>query len=55
MEDTHREPTKKPSEAPITQKRPYEAPKATVVPLKLEERLLACSKAHLVCAPGKAS
>lgn len=28
----------------VTQKLPYEPPKATFVPLKLEERLLACSK-----------
>lgn len=26
------------------QKEPYEPPKATFVPLKVEERLLACSK-----------
>ena len=30
--------------APVTQKLPYAPPTATFVPLKLEERLLGCSK-----------
>jgi hypothetical protein len=29
---------------PVTEKRPYEPPAATFVPLRLEERLLACLK-----------
>ena len=33
-----------PTAPPVTQKLPYAPPKATFVPLKLEERLLACSK-----------
>jgi hypothetical protein len=37
-------PTAPQSEAPVTHKLPYTPPKATFVPLKLEERLLACSK-----------
>jgi hypothetical protein len=32
------------SETPVTQQLPYEPPKATFVPLKIEERLLTCSK-----------
>lgn len=35
----------RPTAPPVTEKRPYEPPTATFVPLKLEERLLACSKA----------
>jgi hypothetical protein len=31
-----------------TPRRPYAPPTATFVPLKLEERLLACSKEYLV-------
>lgn len=34
---------------PVTQKRPYEPPTATFVPLKLEERLLACLKMPGLC------
>jgi hypothetical protein len=37
-------PTAARSEAPVTQKLPYAPPKATFVPLKLEERLLQCNK-----------
>lgn len=33
-----------PTAPPVTQKLPYAPPKATFVPLKLEERLLACGK-----------
>jgi len=33
-----------PTAPPVTQKLPYTPPKATFVPLKLEERLLACGK-----------
>jgi len=36
---------------PKTEKLPYEAPQATFVPLKLEERLLTCSKTIAVCDP----
>ena len=32
------------TEAPVTLKLPYAPPQATFVPLKLEERLLACHK-----------
>jgi hypothetical protein len=44
--NTH--PATDPADAPAAQpaaRRPYEPPKATFVPLKLEERLLACDKA----------
>ena len=34
---------------PKTEKLPYEAPQATFVPLKLEERLLACDFSFAVC------
>jgi hypothetical protein len=37
---------------PVTQKRPYEPPTATFVPLKLEERLLACEKAGYPPCPA---
>lgn len=37
-------PTAPQSEAPVTHKLPYTPPKATFVPLKLEERLLTCLK-----------
>jgi len=37
------------SETPVTQKLPYEPPKATFVPLKLEERLLTCDKTMNTC------
>ena len=32
------------------ERQPYEAPKATFVPLKLEERLLVCTSVFPVCA-----
>ena len=35
-------------------KQPYEAPKATFVPLKIEERLLGCTKT-IDCTAGKGS
>jgi len=37
------------SETSVTQKLPYEPPKATFVPLKLEERLLTCTKTVTDC------
>jgi hypothetical protein len=37
-------PTAPLSEAHVTPKRPYEPPTAAFVPLRLEERLLACAK-----------
>ena len=37
------------SETPVTQKLSYEPPKATFVPLKLEERLLTCTKTMDKC------
>ena len=37
------------SETPVTQKLAYEPPKATFVPLKLEERLLTCTKTMTDC------
>lgn len=37
------------SGTPGTQKLSYEAPKATFVPLKLEERLLVCDKSMDIC------
>ena len=33
-----------PTAPPVTQKLPYAPPKATFIPLKLEERLLGCGK-----------
>ena len=44
MENQQPQPTAPQSEAPVTQKLPYAPPTATFVPLKLEERLLACGK-----------
>ena len=44
MEQLNVTPTAPQSEAPVTQKLPYAPPKATFVPLKLEERLMDCSK-----------
>lgn len=39
--------------AQFSNKQPYEAPKATFVPLKLEERLLGCLKTDTrTCANG---
>ena len=56
MENQQPQPTAPQSEAPVTQKLPYEPPKATFVPLKLEERLLTCDKVCPVgttcCTPG---
>lgn len=40
------------SEGPLTQRIPYAPPKATFVPLKLEERLLACFKHGVGNCPG---
>jgi hypothetical protein len=38
---------------PVTEKRPYEPPAVTFVPLNLEERLLACEKdTYPGCPPG---
>ncbi len=37
------------SEAPVAQKLPYAPPKATFVPLKLEERLTMCGKVPGPC------
>jgi hypothetical protein len=34
---------------PVTEKRPYEPPAVTFVPLKLEERLLGCGKTYPPC------
>lgn len=42
MEQQNVTPTAPQSAAPVTKKLPYEPPKATFVPLKLEERLLQC-------------
>lgn len=44
MEKSEPKVNKPPTDVKTTQKQPYEAPKATFVPLKLEERLLACAK-----------
>jgi hypothetical protein len=44
MQQRNVPPTAPQSEAPVTQKLPYAPPKATFVPLKLEERLLMCNK-----------
>lgn len=44
MENLQSQPTGPQTEARVTQKRPYAPPKATFVPLKLEERLLTCPK-----------
>jgi hypothetical protein len=44
MENLRPQPTGPRAEAQVTQKRPYELPKATFVPLKLEERLIGCTK-----------
>jgi hypothetical protein len=45
--------------ATTTQKLPYAPPKATFIPLKLEERLLACTKyttlETVVCGTSSAS
>jgi len=44
MEQKRALPTKPQSESPITQKLDYASPKATFIPLKLEERLIGCGK-----------
>ena len=44
MQQRNVPPTAAQSEAPVTQKLPYAPPKATFIPLKLEERLLTCAK-----------
>jgi hypothetical protein len=44
MKDLQSQPTRPQAEGQVTQKRPYAPPKASFVPLKLEERLLVCSK-----------
>ena len=44
MQLTNVPPSAPHSQPPVTQKLPYEPPKATFVPLKLEERLLSCLK-----------
>ena len=44
MEQQNVTPTAPQSTAPMTKKLAYEPPKATFVPLKLEERLMDCSK-----------
>jgi hypothetical protein len=46
MEQQNMPSTTSQSEAPVTLKLPYAPPQATFVPLKLEERLLACAKVH---------
>ena len=57
MEQLNVTPTAPQSEAPVTQKLPYAPPKATFVPLKLEERLLTCvsTDVNRPCAPNLAS
>ena len=44
MEQQNMPSTASQSETPVTLKLPYAPPKATFVPLKLEERLLRCMK-----------
>jgi hypothetical protein len=46
MENQNPQPTAPQSDAPVTHKLPYAPPQATFVPLKLEERLLACDKVY---------
>ena len=43
--------TKPQSESPVIQKLSYAPPKATFIPLKLEERLVACTKLVGLCTP----
>ena len=43
--------TKPQSDLPKTQKQGYAPPKATFIPLKLEERLVACTKLVGLCTP----
>lgn len=49
MEQQNAPATAPQSETPVTQKLSYEPPKATFVPLKLEERLLTCTKTFDDC------
>jgi len=44
MEEQSKPPTAAKTEAQSMPRQPYAPPKATFVPLKLEERLLACDK-----------
>jgi hypothetical protein len=57
MEQQNVTPTAPQSTAPMTEKLPYAPPKATFVPLKLEERLLTCvsTDVNRPCAPNLAS
>jgi hypothetical protein len=55
MENLKPQPTEPQTEAQITPKQPYEPPKATFVPLKLEERLLQCFKSDLCPLPLEVS
>lgn len=47
-EDLQSRPGRRPAEPQVRQKHPYEPPKATFVPLKLEEKLLSCGKRAMV-------
>jgi hypothetical protein len=49
MEQQNMPSTASQNEAPVTLKLPYAPPQATFVPLKLEERLLACLKSNYLC------
>lgn len=42
---------------PVAERQPYEPPKATFVPLKLEERLMTCDKtlSTYICSPAQVS
>ena len=57
MEQQNVTPTAPQSTAPMTKKLAYEPPRATFVPLKLEERLLTCVSTNVnrPCAPNLAS
>jgi len=44
-------PTKPQSDSPMTPKPDYAPPRATFVPLKLEERLLSCFKVDPLVSP----
>ena len=48
MQLTNVPPSAPHSQPPVTQKLPYAPPKATFVPLKLEERLLTCGSDNSV-------
>ena len=55
--DSATSPASMPNTAQAAARQPYEPPKATFVPLKLEERLLKCGKVNnsSACAPQSGS